>query len=100
MYMANAEVLRLVPNATYIPLTCVGVKFALPNAKDTNMLVYFALADAKVLNANGFASQWNIGFTVLETAMPPFLFVYSILVEQSEKSYVNLSQLMFLEARV
>ena len=26
------------------------------------MLVYFALDDAKVPNANGFASQWNIGF--------------------------------------
>ena len=25
MYMANAKVLRLVPNATYIPLTCVEV---------------------------------------------------------------------------
>ena len=46
-------------------------KFALPNAKDTNMLVYFALGNAKVLsfalgnakvpNTNGFASQWNIG---------------------------------------
>ena len=43
-----------------------------PNAKDTNMLVFFALGntkvlsfalcDAKVPNANGFASQWNIGF--------------------------------------
>ena len=25
MYMANARYLRLGPNATYIPLTCVGV---------------------------------------------------------------------------
>ena len=43
---------------------CVGwcKKFASPNTKDTNMLVYFALGDAKVPNANGFASQWNIGF--------------------------------------
>ena len=24
MYMANAKILRLLPNATYIPLTCVG----------------------------------------------------------------------------
>ena len=41
---------------------------------DTNMLVSFALGDAKVWhwgskpttvpNANGFASQWNIGFRV------------------------------------
>ena len=39
------------------------------------MLVYFVLGDAKVWrwgskpmpgpNANGFASQWNIGFTIL-----------------------------------
>ena len=42
--------------------------------KYTNMLVYFALGDSKVWrwgskpkpgpNANGFALQWNIGFTV------------------------------------
>ena len=44
MYMPNARILHLEPNVTYIPLTCVGV---LPNAK--------------VPNANGFASQWNIG---------------------------------------
>ena len=25
MYMANAKILRLVPNATYVPLTGVGV---------------------------------------------------------------------------
>ena len=44
------------------------------NAKDTNMLVSFALGnskelsyslgDAKVPNANDFASQWNIGLCV------------------------------------
>ena len=44
----------------------------LPYAKDTNMLVFcvlgnakvlsFALGDAKVPNENGFASQWNISF--------------------------------------
>ena len=43
---------------------------------DTNMLVSFALGDAKVWrwgskptpvpNANGFASQWNIGLRVAE----------------------------------
>ena len=47
-------------------------KSASPNAKDTNMLVflalgnakvlYFALGDAKVPNANDFAFWWNIGF--------------------------------------
>ena len=46
-------------------------KLVSPNARDTNMLVFFALGNAKVLsfalgdaklpNANGFASQWNIG---------------------------------------
>ena len=46
-------------------------KLASPNARDTNMLVFFPLGNAKVLsfalgdaklpNANGFASQWNIG---------------------------------------
>ena len=47
-------------------------KFASPNARDTNMLVFLvlgnakvlsvALGDAKVSNASSFASQWNIGF--------------------------------------
>ena len=47
-------------------------KFASPNARDTNMLVFFALgnakvlsfalADAKVPNASSFAFWWNIGF--------------------------------------
>ena len=36
------------------------VFFALGNAK----VLSFALGDAKVPNGNGFASQWNIGFTV------------------------------------
>ena len=35
------------------------VLFALGNAK----LLSFALGDAKVPNANGFASQWNIGLS-------------------------------------
>ena len=62
MYMANAKTFRSGPNANYIPRTRVGVLgLASPNAKDTNMLVYFALGNAKVPNANGFASQWNIG---------------------------------------
>ena len=48
-------------------------KFVSPNAIDTNMLVflalgnakvlYFASGDAKVPNANVVASQWNIGFS-------------------------------------
>ena len=47
--MANARNLRFGPNATYIPTTCVGG---------------FALGDAKVPNANVFASQRNIGFSI------------------------------------
>ena len=51
-------------------------KFASPNARDTNMLVFlalgnvkvlsFALGDARVLNASSFASQWNKGFTLCD----------------------------------
>ena len=37
------------------------VCFALGNAK----VLSFALGDAKVPNANGFASQWNIGLRVM-----------------------------------
>ena len=50
-------------------------KFASPNARDTNMLVFLALGNAKVLsfvlgdakvpNANDFVLQWNIGFRIL-----------------------------------
>ena len=52
-------------------------KFASPNARDTNMLVFFALGNAKVLSfalgnaklpdTSSFASQWNIGFTLRPT---------------------------------
>ena len=85
MYMANAKVLGLVPNTTYIPLTCVwvsrwvmqilGLASGVFAFLDTNMLVSFALGDAKVwrrgskptpvLNANGFVLQWNIGLRSL-----------------------------------
>ena len=50
-------------------------KLASPNAKDTNMLVFlalgnakvlsFALGDAKVPNANDFAFWWNIGLSLM-----------------------------------
>ena len=78
MYMANVKILRLVHNATYIPLTCVG-GFALGDAK----VLPFALGDAKVPNANGFALQWNIGLNLFplfqyeETTAGPPLFVRS-----------------------
>ena len=96
MYMPNAKILLWGPNATYIPLEMGFAlatqrdeiyqkkkrnvhgrpkKFASPNARDTNMLVFFALGNAIVLsfvlgeaklpNANGFASQWHIGFMLL-----------------------------------
>ena len=49
-------------------------KFASHNARDTNMLVFFALGNTKVLSfalgnaklpdASSFASQWNIGLNV------------------------------------
>ena len=79
------------PNATYIPLAGVGgwrrvkrnfsvsrrvkrEKCASPNARNTNMLVFFALGNAKVLSfaladakgpdARYFAFWWNIGFSV------------------------------------
>ena len=80
------------PNATYIPLAGVGgwrrvkrnfsvsrrvkrEKCASPNARNTNMLVFFALgnakvpsfalADAKVPDARYFAFWWNIGLRVI-----------------------------------
>ena len=94
MYMPNAKMLRWGPSATYIPLEMGFAlathrneiyrkkrnvhgqrkKFASPNARDTNMLVFFALGNAKVLSfalgkaklpdASSFALQWNIGSNV------------------------------------
>ena len=54
MYMANAINLR---HLTQERPTC-WYFFALGNAK----VLSFALGDTKLPNANGFASQWNIGF--------------------------------------
>ena len=85
MYMPNARILRLEPNATYSPLIRVGVlrwvmqilKFVLGLT-----LVFFcvfryqhvSIGNAKlwrwgskptpVPNVNVFASQWNIGLNV------------------------------------
>ena len=70
---------RWLPNANEIYTKKWNVhgrrkKFASPNARDTNMLVFFALgnaevlsfalADAKVPNASSFAFWWNIGFSL------------------------------------
>ena len=116
MYMANARNLRLGPNATQ-PI--FRKTFTSPNARDTNLLVFFALGNAKVLsfalgdakvpNANGFASQWNIGLDfvhcVLSQYLQPFInwfnnrdlqwasFYYSEPVTQECRYYNNISQL-------
>ena len=57
MYIAIAKILRWGPNETYIPLTRGG-GFALGDAKNLRHLTQ------KIPNANGFASQWNIGFRI------------------------------------
>ena len=73
MYMANAQILRLVPTATYIQPTCVGA-FALGVTQilaflDTNMLLNplkkFTLGyyPTQIPNARSSALQWNIGFS-------------------------------------
>ena len=68
-------------------------KFASPNAKDTNMLVFlalgnakelsFALDDTKVPYANDFAFWWNIGFTLFSLKVawlrPPLKKVFPVL---------------------
>ena len=70
MYMANARNLRLGLNTTYTTLTCVGVlrkvtqKICIIQCKKYQHVGIFVLGDAKVPNANGFGSQWNIGFTL------------------------------------
>ena len=63
--MANARNLHLGPNATYIPLTRFGgFVLGVTQRKRYQHVGIFALGDAKVPNANGFASQWNIGFKI------------------------------------
>ena len=69
--------MRLLPNAKKYTQKKLNVhgqrkKLASPNARDTNMLVFLALGDAKVLSfalgdakvpdARYFAFWWNIGF--------------------------------------
>ena len=77
--------LRLLPNAkksTHKKLNVQGQrkKLASPNAKDTNMLVFFALGDAKILSfalgdakvpdARYFAFWWNIGLSYCSCNVP------------------------------
>ena len=66
MYMANARNLHLGPNATYIPLTRIA-GFPVTQRKRYQ---HVGIGNAKVWplpvpNANGFASQWNIGLRLL-----------------------------------
>ena len=55
------------------------VFFALGNAK----VLSLALGDAKLSNANGFASQWNIGFYIstLLTFVLLFFCVFFVSIE-------------------
>ena len=72
MYMADARTLRLGPNATYIPMTCVGgfalgdtnFRFGVFAILDTNMLVSFALGDAKVCVGGPSRSQYPTGMVL------------------------------------
>ena len=85
MYMANAKVLCLVPNATYIPLTSVEVlrwanaNFKIRVGSKANLSVFkyqhVGIGNAKLSrwgcnptqapNASGLASQWNIGLRIM-----------------------------------
>ena len=117
MYMPNAKTRRQAPNATYIPLE-MGFAFATqreeiytqkkkvhgqckklasPNARDTNMLVFlalgdtkvlsFALGDAKVPDARFFAFWWNIGFSAVKSS-----YMNSIKINCKGNLYSHLSR--------
>ena len=97
MYMANAKILRLEPNATYIPLTCVWVSrwgnanfrfgigcfrvfryqhVGIPNAKFSHWGCY----PTPDPNTKSFVSQWNIGFTRSEIYFFAFFKTFKILI--------------------
>ena len=80
IYISPTQIKAYIPLQLFALGTGVGLDpqrhtFTLPNAKDTNMWVYFALADAHVFafypkrnlkvvfypTGNRNASQWNIG---------------------------------------
>ena len=83
MYMANAKILHLGPNVTYILLICVGVwgnaNFKIRVGGNANFSVfgYQHVGISKAIlwhwgskptpgpNVNGLASQWNIGFRLV-----------------------------------
>ena len=82
MYMPNARNVRLGPNATYIPLTCVGglhwgnTNFRSGVGGNANFRIFryqhVSIPNIKLWrwgskptpgsDANGFASHWTIGF--------------------------------------
>ena len=82
MYMPDARILRLEPNTTYIPRTRIrGFALGDANLKFAFRVMQISIAfryqhvgigNAKLFghptpvpNANGFASQWNIGFSFI-----------------------------------
>ena len=74
--MANAKILRWGPNATYIPPTRVGDSRGVTQILGFSVFRYHVCIPNTKLwpwgseptqgpNVNGFALQWNIGFTGL-----------------------------------
>ena len=61
--MANANILRLEPNATYIPLTRVGVLRWVMGSFSVFRYQHVGIPNAKFSHwgVTGFASEWNIG---------------------------------------
>ena len=82
MYIANMKSLRLVPNATYIPLTWgwhrgnANFRFGVGGEANFRVFRYqhVGIGNARLWrwvskptpgpHTNGFMSQWNIGFSV------------------------------------
>ena len=64
MYMADARNLYLGHNATYIPLTCVGVSHWGFRVFRYQHFLRWGSKPTQRPNANVFVSQWNIGFRV------------------------------------
>ena len=74
MYMPDTKILRWYPTQPIFHWLAFAKKCASPNARDTNMLVYFALGNTKFWrwvhcptptpDARYFAFWWNIGLNV------------------------------------
>ena len=101
MYRATPEILHKGPNATYIPLAsmgfCVGgnSNFMFRVGGNANFSVFsyqhVGIPNAKLWrcgskptpgpNANGYASQWNIGFKVRVLAFAfGYLSVFAVMI--------------------